>query len=312
MASHCLPVAHRFLLLMLNNLMITARGHFFVSRGIRLNSLLSRTSLMHGHPATATSSSNRPTRKRQRNGSIIRLNATDASLPQTSPSTFPPQAARVPKVRDASKATTSSVKQASTSASASEERGLWLIVGLGNPGAQYDKTRHNVGFVLIDELARSEGIDCRKLEKSAAVGKGEIEGQQVLLVKPVTFMNNSGESVGALARFYKVPPSRILVISDDLDQPTAAIKLKPKGGHGGHNGLRSIIERLSGSQEFPRLKIGIGRPLSPDLPVASYVLQDFTKKEKELVDVSIQEGISMIKKMLRDGLELAISSQGVK
>jgi PTH1 family peptidyl-tRNA hydrolase len=206
------------------------------------------------------------------------------------------------------------VKQVSTSSAnpSSEERGLWLIVGLGNPGSQYDRTRHNIGFILVDELARSEGIECKKLEKSAAVGRGEIEGQSVLLVKPVTFMNNSGESVGALARFYKVPPSRILVISDDLDQPTAAVKLKPKGGHGGHNGLRSIIERLGGSQDFPRLKIGIGRPLSPDLPVASYVLQDFTKKEKELIDVSVQEGITMVRKVLRVGLELAISGQGAK
>ena len=156
------------------------------------------------------------------------------------------------------------------------------------PGSNYDRTRHNVGFMVIDTLARSEGIECRKLEKSAAVGRGEIGGQTVLLVKPVTFMNNSGESVSALAKFYKVspnppvilfvhdltqpvmschhgttpsctfypqvPPSRILVISDDLDQPTAGIKLKPKGGHGGHNGLRSIIERMGNTQDFPRIK----------------------------------------------------------
>ena len=233
----------------------------------------------------------------------MKLNATDSS--------FPPPAARVPKTR-ASNA--SSARQAASASNSSEAEGskLWLIVGLGNPGSTYDRTRHNVGFMLIDELAKSEGIECRKLEKSAAVGKGEIEGQQVLLVKPVTFMNNSGESVGALARFYKVPPSRILVVSDDLDQPTAGIKLKPKGGHGGHNGLRSIIERLSGTQDFPRLKIGIGRPLSPELPVASYVLQDFTKKEKELVDVAIQEGITLVRKVLNYGLEAAISGQGVK
>ncbi|GIL89083.1 hypothetical protein Vretimale_16195 [Volvox reticuliferus] len=104
-----------------------------------------------------------------------------------------------------------------------QEDGLWLIVGLGNPGSNYDDTRHNVGFMVLDELAGQAGIDCRKLEKSAAVGKGEVQGKQVLLVKPVTFMNNSGESVAALAKFYRVPPNRVLVISDDLDQPVAQV-----------------------------------------------------------------------------------------
>ncbi|GAX82626.1 hypothetical protein CEUSTIGMA_g10052.t1 [Chlamydomonas eustigma] len=192
-------------------------------------------------------------------------------------------------------------------AQASESKeGLWMIVGLGNPGSNYERTRHNVGFMVIDELARTESIDCRKLEKSAAVGRGEIGGRQVLLVKPVTFMNNSGESVSALARFYKVPPSRILVVSDDLDQPTASIKLKQRGGHGGHNGLRSIIERMSNSQDFPRLKIGIGRPAG-ELPVASYVLQDFNKKEREVIDVAVAQSADIVRSVLVLGLEKALS-----
>eukprot|EP00798_Chlamydomonas_sp_ICE-L_P010254 gene10254-8172_t len=144
----------------------------------------------------------------------------------------------------------------------------WLIVGLGNPGGNYENTRHNIGFMLIDELARMESIDCRKLEKSAAVGRGEMCGKKVILAKPVTFMNNSGESVSALAKFYKVPLNHVLVISDDLDQPTATIRLRAKGGHGGHNGLRSIMARMGNSQDFPRIKIGIGRPSGPT-PIAT-------------------------------------------
>ncbi|GIM12989.1 hypothetical protein Vretimale_16195 [Volvox reticuliferus] len=111
--------------------------------------------------------------------------------------------------------------------------------------------------MVLDELAGQAGIDCRKLEKSAAVGKGEVQGKQVLLVKPVTFMNNSGESVAALAKFYRVPPNRVLVISDDLDQPVAQVRLRQRGGHGGHNGLRSIIDRMGGTQDFPRIKVNI-------------------------------------------------------
>ncbi|EFJ49268.1 hypothetical protein VOLCADRAFT_59597 [Volvox carteri f. nagariensis] len=169
----------------------------------------------------------------------------------------------------------------------SQEDGLWLIVGLGNPGSNYDETRHNVGFMVIDELARQAGIDCRKLEKSAAVGKGEVHGKQVLLVKPVTFMNNSGESVAALAKFYRVPPSRVLVVSDDLDQPVAQVRIRAKGGHGGHNGLRSIIDRMGGAQDFPRIKVGIGRPSGP-MPIATYVLQPFSKAERPDIDLAVQ------------------------
>eukprot|EP00775_Hariotina_reticulata_P009741 gene9741-9899_t len=173
-------------------------------------------------------------------------------------------------------------------------------------GPRYEKTRHNVGFMLVDALARAAGIDMRKLEKSAAVGRGEIRGRKVILAKPVTFMNNSGESVAALARFYKVPPQRVLVVSDDLDQPPAAVRLKQRGGHGGHNGLRSIIQHLSGSQDFPRLKIGIGRPTG-ELPVASYVLQEFRSSEMEAVNKAIEESLAIVETCLAMGLDKALS-----
>ncbi|KAG2485648.1 hypothetical protein HYH03_015620 [Edaphochlamys debaryana] len=191
-----------------------------------------------------------------------------------------------------------------------QEDGMWLIVGLGNPGANYEDTRHNVGFMVIDALAAEAGIDCRKLEKSAAVGKGELQGKQVLLVKPVTFMNNSGESVAALAKFYRVPPSRVLVVSDDLDQPVAQVRLRQRGGHGGHNGLRSIIDRMGGSQDFPRIKVGIGRPSGP-MPIASYVLLPFSKAERPDIDNAVHESIKIVKSVLSLGIEKAASGQRI-
>ncbi|KAG1676041.1 hypothetical protein FOA52_014906 [Chlamydomonas sp. UWO 241] len=186
----------------------------------------------------------------------------------------------------------------------------WLVVGLGNPGSTYARTRHNVGFMIVDALAKEEGIECRKLEASAAVGRGTICGQRVVLVKPVTFMNNSGDSVSELTKKYGVPPSRVLVVTDDLDQPTAGIKLKPKGGHGGHNGLRSIIARLGDDAGFPRLKVGIGRP-PPGTPVPNYVLQDFTDEEQAAIDGAVAMSCTVVRSVLSLGFERAVSGVGL-
>ncbi|KAL6753337.1 peptidyl-tRNA hydrolase [Haematococcus lacustris] len=134
-----------------------------------------------------------------------------------------------------------------------------MIVGLGNPGATYAMTRHNVGFWVVDALSSQEGFDVKKLEKGAAVGRGVLEGRNVILVKPVTLMS-SGEAVAALAHVYKIPTSCILVISGDLDLDNAVMWLRAKGSHGGHNGLRSISERMGNTEDYPRLQLGIGRP----------------------------------------------------
>ncbi|KAG2425984.1 hypothetical protein HXX76_013355 [Chlamydomonas incerta] len=242
-----------------------------------------------------------PNKRRKVTASSVPQTATTATAaPKTVPAAGSKPAAGAPAKAAAPKAAAPKV----------DEDGLWMIVGLGNPGSNYDDTRHNVGFKVIDELAAAAGIDCRKLEKSAAVGKGELHGKQVLLVKPVTFMNNSGESVAALAKFYRVPPGRVLVVADDLDQPTAQVRLRQRGGHGGHNGLRSIIERMGGTQDFPRIKIGIGRPSGP-MPIASYVLQPFSKGEKPEIDTAVQESIVMIKSVLALGLEKAASGHRV-
>ena len=136
--------------------------------------------------------------------------------------------------------------------------------------------------MAIDALAAAEGVAMTSTQLRASVGKGVIAGKPVLLVKPQTFMNSSGESVVPLLKFYKVPPSRLLVIYDDLDIDVAALRLRIKGGHGGHNGMRSIVTCLSGSQDFPRLRIGIGRP-SGQRSVADHVLTTFDKRESEEV-----------------------------
>ncbi|KAK9902848.1 hypothetical protein WJX75_008463 [Coccomyxa subellipsoidea] len=183
---------------------------------------------------------------------------------------------------------------------------LWLIVGLGNPGKQYADTRHNVGFMLVDELARQLGTQLDKLQHNAAVGRGRFCGKRVLLAKPMTFMNNSGESVGKMARYFKVPLERVLVVYDDLDLASATVRLRAKGGHGGHNGMRSITQHFSGSKDFPRLRIGIGRPPG-SMQVVTYVLQGFGRKEREEMDIAIQEGIEIIRAVLTLGMEKAVS-----
>ncbi|CAN6879854.1 unnamed protein product [Brassica oleracea] len=158
----------------------------------------------------------------------------------------------------------------------------WLIVGLGNPGKKYQGTRHNVGFEMVDALAEAEGISMNTVNFKALFGKGVIGNIPIMLAKPQTFMNASGESVGQIVSFYKIPLKQVLVIYDDLDLPFGKLRLLPKGGHGGHNGMRSIIDRLKGSRDFPRLRIGIGRPPGK-MDTANYVLRQFNKQEQEEV-----------------------------
>ena len=186
---------------------------------------------------------------------------------------------------------------------------LWLVVGLGNPGAKYERTRHNVGFLAIDALAAAEGISVANQQLRALVGRGTVAGTPVLLVKPQTFMNSSGEAVVPLLKYYKVPPSRCLVLYDDLDIDVAALRLRQKGGHGGHNGMRSIITCLGGSQDFPRLRIGIGRPQG-NRQVVDHVLTTFDKHESDDVEVSIQQTIDIVRSVLSIGVEKAVSLSG--
>lgn len=182
----------------------------------------------------------------------------------------------------------------------------WLIVGLGNPGGKFEGTRHNVGFAMIDAISRSEGISMTGMQNKALVGKGRICGIPVLLAKPQTYMNLSGESVSPLALYYKVPIQRVLVMYDDLDLDSAVLKLLPKGGHGGHNGMRSIIASFKSSKDFPRLRFGIGRPPG-NMPTAAYVLQKFDKRETEEVDYSLGRVVDAVQMIMLEGLDKAVS-----
>ena len=182
---------------------------------------------------------------------------------------------------------------------------LSLIAGLGNPGPQYAANRHNIGFRCLDRLAAAHGLTFDRRQKRALTARGVIAGREVLLVKPQTFMNESGRAVVPLARFYKVPPARLLVVYDDLDLPPGTLRLRPSGGSGGHRGMRSIIAQL-GSQEFPRLRIGIGRPPGRMDP-AAYVLQDFAPEEWPLMEETLARAIAAIEVWLTEGLHAAMS-----
>lgn len=181
----------------------------------------------------------------------------------------------------------------------------WLFIGLGNPGDLYKTTRQNVGFKMIDAFAKSQGISMWTFHFNALVGKGYVgkgaKSVPVLLAKPQTYMNLSGESTGPLADYYKVPLNRVIVFHHDIDLPCGVLRLQPKGGRGKHNGLKSVIRHFGGNTEFARLRIGIGRPPSRMDPKA-FMLQNFSAKAEGLIDYAMQEGAYAIKEIASHGL----------
>lgn len=181
---------------------------------------------------------------------------------------------------------------------------MYLIVGLGNPGARYARHRHNVGARCVSRLAAAHGLEFSRRQKNARVAWGTIGGCPVVLAIPQTFMNESGRAVAPLARFYQVPPERLMVVYDDLDLPPGNLRIRPDGGSGGHRGMRSVIEHL-GTQSFPRLRIGIGRPPGQMDP-ADYVLQNFTPDEEPVIEETIERAIAAIQTWLTEGLEKAM------
>lgn len=158
----------------------------------------------------------------------------------------------------------------------------WLVVGLGNPGDAYRSTRHNAGFMAIDEIARALKVSVDRARFHALTGEATVGTVRVLLMKPMTMMNLSGQAVGEAARFYKLPPERVLVFSDDITLAPGRLRVRAKGSAGGHNGLKSIIEQL-GSDAFPRIRMGVGEKPHPDMDLADWVLSDFTPNEKILL-----------------------------
>ncbi|KAL5765283.1 hypothetical protein ACOSQ2_017877 [Xanthoceras sorbifolium] len=177
----------------------------------------------------------------------------------------------------------------------------WLFVGLGNPGDKYKGTRHNVGFEMVDAFAESQGISMDSVHCKAIFGQGFVGDVPVLLAKPQTYMNLSGESAGPLAAYYKLPLNRVIVFHDDMGLPCGVLRLQQNIGHGGHNGLKSVINNLRGNREFARLRIGIGRPPGQMDPKA-FVLQKFNTLARERIDVALQEGVEVLKLLLSKGL----------
>lgn len=180
-----------------------------------------------------------------------------------------------------------------------------LIAGLGNPGFKYAKTRHNIGFKVIDEIAQQKRVKVKKEEKGALTGSLHWGGEKVILAKPQTYMNKSGQAIGELVRWYDLGLEDILIIYDDLDLGVGQMRIKTSGGHGGHNGLKSIFNHLNSKQIF-RLKIGIGRP--PEyMTVSDYVLNKFKKEEKDEVKKVIKKAVKAVEIIISQGIEAAMN-----
>lgn len=182
---------------------------------------------------------------------------------------------------------------------------MYMLVGLGNPGLKYRHTRHNAGFDCIDVIAKSCGVAIKKKEKNGITGVGTVAGEKVLFVKPQTFMNNSGECVGALANFYKIPPENIIVISDDMELECGRIRIRRKGSAGGHNGLKSLIAHLK-SENFLRLRIGVGRP-APGDDVITHVLGKPIKSDRILMESAFSDAASAAEYMISGDVDRAMN-----
>ena len=182
----------------------------------------------------------------------------------------------------------------------------WLLVGLGNPGDKYDNTRHNVGFAAIDQLAEELRVPVQKLKYRALTQTVELGGAKVLLMKPITYMNLSGEAVGEAARFFKIPADHVLVLSDDVSLPVGKLRVRRGGSAGGHNGLKSIIQHL-GTDQFPRVKIGVGEKPHPDYDMADWVLGKFAGEDLKTITQAIQRAGKAAECYIHDGPDQAMN-----
>lgn len=178
----------------------------------------------------------------------------------------------------------------------------WLIVGLGNPGEKYENTRHNVGFMVVDELAERESKPIQRLKFKALTNTLTISGEKVLVMKPVTYMNLSGEAVRQAMDFYKIQPEHILVISDDTALAVGRLRIRAKGSAGGHNGLKNIIQHL-GTDQFPRLRVGVGEKPHPDYDMADWVLGAFQGEDKKAIDATVKRAADAVECILAQGLD---------
>lgn len=183
---------------------------------------------------------------------------------------------------------------------------MFIIAGLGNPSKEYEKTRHNVGFDTVDAIADKYNINVMELKHKAKIGKGYIGGEKVILVKPLTFMNLSGESVRAVIDYYKAEPATdLIVISDDISLPPGQIRIRKRGSAGGHNGLKNIIQHLGG-ENFQRIRIGVGEK-PKDYDLADWVLGHFNKEDRTAVDEAVKKAVQAVEMTLRDGIDAAMN-----
>ena len=186
---------------------------------------------------------------------------------------------------------------------------MYIIAGLGNPGKQYENTKHNVGFLTIDVLAEKLGIRVSKIKHKALMGEGFISGEKVILVKPQTYMNLSGESIREILSFYKADPERLVVIYDDIDLPMGSLRIRKKGSAGTHNGMKSIIYQIV-SEDFPRVRIGIGGERKGDL--ADYVISGFRKEDRKTVEDSILRAADAVICTVEKGIDIAMGEYNTK
>ena len=181
---------------------------------------------------------------------------------------------------------------------------MYVIAGLGNPGKQYEKTRHNMGFLVADEFAAAHGIDVRRIKHKALIGEGRIAGEKVLVVKPQTYMNLSGESLREVMNYYDVPMENLIVVYDDMDLETGTLRIRKKGSAGSHNGMKSVIYQLQ-SDAFPRVRIGIGSSAAGDWK--DYVTGQVTEQEAKLLADAIREAAAALECIITDGIDIAMN-----
>ncbi|NMA85196.1 MAG: aminoacyl-tRNA hydrolase [Epulopiscium sp.] len=182
---------------------------------------------------------------------------------------------------------------------------MYAVVGLGNPGLKYEGTRHNIGFEVVEYLASRQNIEINKGKHKGLIGEGKIHGKKVVLVQPQTYMNLSGRCVQEVAQWYKILPERVIVVYDDISLDLGDLRIRGKGSAGGHNGMKDIIAHL-GTQDFPRVRVGIGEK-PPRWDLADYVLQRFSKQELEIVSPTITLASEAIEEIIKDGLHQAMN-----
>ncbi len=187
----------------------------------------------------------------------------------------------------------------------------WLVVGLGNPGSKYESTRHNMGFLALESLAEKKGLRFNKLRFKAWTATMEVGGEKALVMKPQTYMNLSGESVGEAARFYKIPPEHVLVISDDISLPTGKLRIRAGGSAGGHNGLKNIIQHL-GSDKFPRIKVGVGSPKEGEHDVVDWVIGKPMGEDAKILRETLDKAADAVIVLIEQGIDRAMNRFNTK